>query len=877
MKRLRYLLPLLLILLLSASLFVFAADPDKTTAAGDMTFYAVNCVDEAKTDPASAIMQQGYNGQNFSRFDATAVGESITYSLNVPKAGEYKITLAVRVHDSCGYADLYINGEKYGEIDNATGTANAMKNISLGKINLKAGENEFRFVITKPNPKPAGERKYYLNIMSFELKVPKTIEELGLPTVALPESVSTAVYNSTSTDKVTVYPFPSKYTRSTTFAVTADGLDVPVRNFMNGSYDDYDYAEFTMKKGPVTVTVHVPHAITSYEISPRSAGIEAKVNGKSLTFTLEKDEYLILKINNYKELVLTVDPPETDVPASQGEGIFNVITANYRADNTGNAISTGSLQKAIDDASAWGTLHKKQGVVYVPAGVYKIGTIALKSNVALYLEGGAVLYATGSAEDYIQRAFKNSIGKPVTQMIYVYNNKVYDPYEEEYNNPENYVNAENIKIYGRGTVDARGREMENEGFLMQTLVAYNCKNFVSDGISYVDTNIWSIIPGCSEDMLFKNLKVLNMLGLHENDCIDVNNCKNVVISNAIGIALDDPFTTKTYLGGSEMFRSLIDTGVGCENVLFEDCLSWTICYGYKLGQGANYDHTNITFRNSTVYNCSVGLGINHKYGGGSISGVVFDNIVIEHCTWTNGSWQNWLVIDCVSGSAKKGVDPIHDVTINNITILDRGKNHSILTGYSGSQYAEGTVNGVYFSNIYMPNSTAPATSLEEMNITEFYGAENILVAETLATDEALTPYLSYQSNGATHSIRLLIGANLKKVASFDNLNVTLTFNDKSGKAVKTFAGKLASEKSDFALYRTVVAGGKLYTASQGGALFGRVITEIPTAAWDSVDLTVKDQAGKTLAAGSLLYSDVASDITITPDGEIPSFDWDTLS
>ena len=873
MKRLRYLLPLLLALLLSAGIFVFAATPDKTTAAGDMTFYAVNCVDETKTDPASAIMEQSYNGQNFSRFDATAVGQSITYSLTVPKAGEYKITLSVRVHDSCGYADLYINGEKYGEIDNATGTANAMKNISLGKINLKAGDNEFRFVITKPNPKPSGERKYYLNVMSFELKVPKTVEELGLPEIALPESVSTAVYKSTSTDKVTVYPFPSKYTRSTTFAVTADGLDVPVRNFINGSYDDYDYAEFTMKKGPVTVTVHVPHAITSYEISPRSKGIEATVSGKSLTFTLEKDEYLILKINNYKELVLTIDPPETDVPASSGEGIFNVITEKYRADNTGSAISTGSLQKAIDDASAWGTLHKKQGVVYVPAGVYKIATIALKSNVALYLEGGAVLYATGSADDFIQRAFKNSIGKPVTQMIYVYNNKVYDPYEEEFNNPDNYVEAENIKIYGRGTVDARGREMENEGFLMQTLVAYNCKNFVSDGVSYVDTNIWSIIPGCSEDMLFKNLKVLNMLGLHENDCIDVNNCKNVVVSNAIGIALDDPFTTKTYLGGSELFRSLINTGVGCENVLFEDCLSWTICYGYKLGQGANYDHTNVTFRDSTVYNCSVGLGINHKYGGGSISGVVFDNIVIEHCTWTNGSWQNWLVIDCVTGSSKEGVDPIHDVTIRNIKILDKGKNHSILTGYSGAQYPEGTVNGVYFSNILMPGSTAPATSLEEMNITEIYGAKDILIAETISSKDTVTPYLSYKQTGVTHAIRLVLAAKYSLIAPMASIDVTITFKDAANKTVKQVTKTLSPESDDFTLYRSVSANGKYYAAATGDVLFGCVITDIPTAAWDSVIVSAASD-GNTLTTGSLKYDDVASDFVVKPDGEIPSFDWE---
>lgn len=863
----------LLLALLAASSLIPAAEPTSTSASSDLKYLAKDCVVKEETNPASAVMEQNFNGTPFSRFDATEIGQYITYAIDVPEAGEYKVSISVRIHGSCGIADLYINGEKYGEFDNASGSANTLKTFSLGKMELKKGRNTFKFVITKPNPTPTESRVYFLNIMSFELKKPKAVSEMGLPTVALPDKASTTVYTGKSTDRVAVYPFPVVYQRSAVFTVTADGIDVPIRNYTSGSYDDYDYGGFSLKKGPVTVSITVPNRITSYSITPKKLGLEAEVNNKTLTFTLEKDEYLIIKINNYKELVLTVDPPETDVPPASGEGIFNVITENYRADNTGNAISTGSLQKAIDDATAWGVANASQGVVYVPAGVYRVGTVALKSNVSLYLEGGAVLYCTGRAEDYIKRGNKDSIGMPVTQMIYVYNNRIYDPYEDEFKDPANYVTSQNIKIYGRGSVDARGREMEKQGFLMQTLVAYNCKNFTSDGISYIDTNIWSIIPGCSEDMVFSNLKVLNVLGLHENDAIDVDNCKNVLVSNAIGVALDDPFSTKTYSGGTEMFRSMIDIGSGCENVIFEDCLSWTICFGYKVGQGAGYDHINIVFRDSVVYDCSAGIGINHKYGGGTIDGVTFDNIEIENCTWTNGNFKAWMNIETVSGSSRVGVDPIANVVISNIRIHKDGKGKSFITGYSGSQYPEGTVNGIYFSNIYMPGSDRPAQSLAEMNIDPVTGAKNVYIAETLVSDKPFTPYLSYQSNGATHSIRSVIATDLSKLGGMEKVTVECIFSGGGLTTPKTYRGILSVKDSDFTLYHSVLAGGKYYAAQENCALFGFVITDIPKNVWESVTVRILDPSGAVLESGSLQYSDVASDLTVKPDGEIPSFGW----
>ena len=157
-------------LLFGASLLtVYAVQADRSAGADDLVYLAKDCVVKEETNPASAIMEQDFNGTSFSRFDATAVGQYITYALEVPEAGEYKVSIQARIHDSCGIADLYINGEKHSEFDNASGTANALKTFSLGKLTLKKGTNTFKFVITKPNPKPSGNRMFYLNIMRIFL------------------------------------------------------------------------------------------------------------------------------------------------------------------------------------------------------------------------------------------------------------------------------------------------------------------------------------------------------------------------------------------------------------------------------------------------------------------------------------------------------------------------------------------------------------------------------------------------------------------------------------------------------------------------------------------------------------------------------------
>src|SRR5579871_3945884 len=69
--------------------------------------------------------------------------------------------------------------------------------------------------------------------------------------------------------------------------------------------------------------------------------------------------------------------------------------ADYGAMPGAVALNTGAIQRAIDAAAAAGG-----GVVTIPAGVFRSGSLFLKAGVELHLDRGAVLQGSADIEDY---------------------------------------------------------------------------------------------------------------------------------------------------------------------------------------------------------------------------------------------------------------------------------------------------------------------------------------------------------------------------------------------------------------------------------------------------------------------------------------------
>lgn len=536
------------------------------------------------------------------------------------------------------------------------------------------------------------------------------------------ESVQAApelTMNSGKTSAV-IYPYDqsTRYAASANFTLKANGVPIPVIK----AYNDYDYAHFSMSGGPVTyeVTILNTDKLHEYAISPKKLGIKAdSVVGRTLTITTQKDEYLIITMNNRTtRLVIAADPAETDIPATSGEGIYNITEAPYQVTTTGVQTGvngrTAAIQKAIDDASSYGTArgNNTQGVVYVPAGTYYIGNLILKSNTAVYMQPGATFVGTGKTADYTEHWFKNSMGRPATWWI------------------STAFNSQNIKIYGRGTIDGNGqllhddKSTNNKGMINNLVVPIATSNFTMDGVIIRESAAWAVMPVRSNDLVFTNLKMFNSLGMGENDGIDIVESQNAVVRNSIGIALDDPYSTKAWKEDTDIASGKVPWPGNPEpvsNVLIEDSITWTLCYGYKMGQGVMQDQDNITFRDGVVYKAAVGFAIHHKYGAGTASNVTFEDIDVEEISGKNDDNSAWMTLFTVNHN-NNGVGPITGVTVKDITVRDAGESFAKIKGQEGA-----LITGITFENVYMPGSTKPATTLHEMNFTdrEFYSGVTI--------------------------------------------------------------------------------------------------------------------------------------------------------
>lgn len=536
----------------------------------------------------------------------------------------------------------------------------------------------------------------------------------GEAAAAAPSDVTTSSAPAT----ISAYPQPSKYAVSTNYSVRANGVEIPVVK----AFSDYDYAHFSASEGPITyeVTILNTAKVHEYSISPKKLGIKAdSVVGTTLTFTTQKDEYLIVMMNGRAtRLVIAADPAEKDAPPVSGAGIYQVADAPYHitpnGGKTGVTARTAALQQAIDDASAYGTAQGNgtQGIVYVPKGEYYIGNLVLKSNTALYLQPGAALIGTGKTADYTEHWFKDSMGRPATWWI------------------STAFNSDNIKIFGRGTIDGNGQALHddkstnNKGMINNLVVPIATSNFKMDGVIIRESAAWAVMPVRSNDLEFTNLKMFNSLGMGENDGIDIVESQNAVIRNSIGIALDDPYSTKAWKEDTDIASGRVPWPGSPEpvrNVLFEDAISWTKCYGYKIGQGVMQDQEDIIFRDGVVYKAAVGFAIHHKYGTGSINNVVFENMDIEEIDGKNEDNSAWMTMFTVDNGGN-GVGPVNGVTVKNITVRDVGDSFSKLKGMEGAEYTDLT-----FENVYMPGKTVPAQTLAEMNFLdkEYYSGVTI--------------------------------------------------------------------------------------------------------------------------------------------------------
>lgn len=268
-----------------------------------------------------------------------------------------------------------------------------------------------------------------------------------------------------------------------------------------------------------------------------------------------------------------------------------VVTA-YGAVADAKTINTAAIQQAIEAAAVGG------GVVVIPKGTFRSGSIFLKNGVELYLDEGAVLLGSNVIDDYPKRETRIEGHFEPWRMALV-----------------NAQQMDRVRIGGKGKLDGNGilfwaafwqRRKENprctnlEVERPRLMFIDRCKDVRVEGISLVDSGFWNLHLYRCDGVVLEGLRITAPTSGHilgpSTDGIDIDSSRNVTVRKCFIAVNDDNIALK----GSKGPLADKDTdSPPVENIVVEDCV-------FGDGNGVITCGSEATIvRNVRVRNCTV--------------------------------------------------------------------------------------------------------------------------------------------------------------------------------------------------------------------------------------------------------------------------------
>src|SRR5580658_1526853 len=197
----------------------------------------------------------------------------------------------------------------------------------------------------------------------------------------------------------------------------------------------------------------------------------------------------------------------------------------------GKTDNTQLLQSVIDRCHDSGG-----GVVMFPVGRYLTGTLQLRDNVTLRLAAGAELLGSTSLAAYRNvDPFQEGLGVSVGAALIAA------------------VDAKNIGIEGKGTINGRGREIarlqiqsgdENWGGRPFLLRLVRCTGVKVSGVRLENSGAWTFHLFQCKHVSIDGITI-HSVGLPHNDGIDIDSCEGLNLKNASITSGDDAICLKT--------------------------------------------------------------------------------------------------------------------------------------------------------------------------------------------------------------------------------------------------------------------------------------------------------------------------------------------
>ena len=344
---------------------------------------------------------------------------------------------------------------------------------------------------------------------------------------------------------------------------------------------------------------------------------------------------------------------------------FNVL--DFGAKGDGKQMETDFIQKAIDKANENG------GVVVFPSGDYVSGTIYLKDNVTLHLQKGATILGSRDLSDYPENIPEyNFFRKGIIKRALIFAEQ-----------------KENISIIGEGTIDGQGyafsepKDKKVSSYSVRPYVIWmvQCEKVRVEGIKLQNSALWMQHYLACENVRIHNIEVYNHSNKN-NDMMDIDGCKDVIISDCRGDTDDDGITLKSTHAKPN------------ENITITNCIISSHCNAIKCGTESNAGFKNITISNCIIKPSSDTEVIYGKPAG--ISGISLE--VVDGATMDGVNISN-IVMDGPEvplfirlGNRARGYDKslskpdvgsLQNVMISNITAFNAKKTGSSITGIPG--------------------------------------------------------------------------------------------------------------------------------------------------------------------------------------------------